>query len=42
MEQMNIKRSSYSYYKLIEEDLEEITKELSADLLILVNPRKDI
>jgi hypothetical protein len=35
---MNIKSKLQSYYKLTEEDLEEITKEWSADLLIPANP----
>jgi hypothetical protein len=32
------KQQLQSYYKLIEEDLEEITKEWSMDLLIPANP----
>jgi len=32
------KQQLQSYYKLIEEDLEEITKEWSADLLVVVDP----
>ena len=32
------KQQLQSYYKLTEEDIEEITKDWSADLLILVNP----
>ena len=32
------KEQLQSYYKLIEEDLEEITKDWSVDLLILVDP----
>jgi hypothetical protein len=35
---MNISKELQSYYKLMEEDLEEITKEWSADLLIPANP----
>jgi hypothetical protein len=32
------KQQIHSYYKLTEEDLEDITKEWSADLLIPTNP----
>ena len=34
------KEELQSYYKLTEEDLEEITKDWSAELLILVDPTK--
>jgi hypothetical protein len=34
------KEELQSYYKLIEEDLDEITKDWSADLLIPVDPAK--
>jgi hypothetical protein len=35
---MNIRSSLQSYYKLTEEDLEEITKDWSTDLLIPADP----
>jgi hypothetical protein len=34
------KQQLYSYYKLIEEELEEITKDWSVDLLVLAHPAK--